>query len=283
MGPIRQYGQVFDAVAENYDAFRSGYPAKLIDLALERGGLRPGSRVVEVGSGTGKLTEALVGRGLVVDAVEPGANMIAAARRRVGEDAAVTFHRGRFEDVDLPEGTFDAVFSGTAFHWIDPHVGWTKAASVLKPRGMLGLLLLTGIREPHTAAYEDELIEVLEKYAPGLDRHASRELAVMLAGVGERSGNVSAVWDWLMSDGRHGLSVPDAEGLFDDVEVATDLREDERTADQIMSLFKTTSMWFRIDPDKRDALEADDRAVIANHGGVIRSTLATFLMTAHKT
>jgi SAM-dependent methyltransferase len=282
LGPIRQYGQVFDAVAEQYDAYRSGYPAALIDLALERGGLGPGSRVVEVGSGTGKLTEALVERGLVVDAVEPGANMIAAARRRLGEDASVTFHLGRFEDVELPAGAFDGVFSGTAFHWIDPSVGWSKVATQLKPRGLLALLVLSGIREPHTAAYEDEIIAVGEKYAPGLDRHPSRELDVTLAGVGERSGNVSAVWDWLMSDGRHGLFVPEAEGLFDDVDVATDLREDERTADQIMALFKTTSLWFRIDPDKRDALEAEDRAVIARHGGVIHSTLATFLMTARK-
>jgi ubiquinone/menaquinone biosynthesis C-methylase UbiE len=279
---LRQYGQVFDAVAENYDAYRSGYPAALIDLALERGSLRPGSRVVEVGSGTGKLTEALVERGLVVDAVEPGANMIAAAERRVGDNASVRFHLGRFEDVELPEGTFDAVFSGTAFHWIEPHVGWTKVAKLLKPRGLLALLVLSGIREPHTADFEDELIAVGEKYAPGLDRHPSRELGVTLGGVPERSGNVSAVWDWVMSDGRHDLTVAEAEGLFDDVDVTADLREDERTADQIMAQFKTTSLWFRVDPDKRDALEAEDREVIARHGGLIRSTLATFLMTARK-
>src|SRR5262249_54216642 len=150
-------------------------------------------------------------RGLVVDAVEPGPNMIAAARRRVGDDATVTFHLGRFEDVELPEGTFDAVFSGTAFHWVEPHVGWPKAARLLKPHGLLALLVLSGSREPHTAAFEDELIEVGEKYIPGADRHPSRELDVTLGGVPERSGNVSAVWDWVMSDGRHGLTVPEAE------------------------------------------------------------------------
>src|SRR6266576_1608027 len=96
-GSIRQYGQVFDGIAADYDALRSGYPPALVDLALRRGDLRAGSRVLEVGSGTGKLTELLVERGLVVDAVEPGQNMIAVARGRVGDTAAVTFHVGRFE------------------------------------------------------------------------------------------------------------------------------------------------------------------------------------------
>jgi len=93
---IRAFAQVFDQVAEAYDEVRPGYPSALVDLAVERGGLGAGSRVLEVGSGTGKLTESLVEHGLTVDAVEPGQNMIAAARKRVGDTGSVTFHVGRF-------------------------------------------------------------------------------------------------------------------------------------------------------------------------------------------
>jgi ubiquinone/menaquinone biosynthesis C-methylase UbiE len=279
---IRAYGQVFDNVAEAYDAVRSGYPGALVDTAVERAGLEPGSRVVEVGSGTGKLTEELVRRGLAVDAVEPGANMTEAARRRVGEGANVVFHQGRFEDVELPKEAFAAVFSGTAFHWVEPHAGWTKLASILRPGGLVALLVHTGLRQPETAAFEDDLIEVLARYAPNAIDRPSRELDVILGGVAERSDNASAVWDWLMGGGRHDLAVPEAAELFDDVQVASDVRIVEETADQMMALFKTTSLWFRVDADKRDALEADDRAVIARHGGVIRSSIATLLMTARR-
>src|ERR1700741_2434946 len=103
---VRRFGQVFDQVAEAYDRARPGYPQSLVDRAIERGGLAPGARVLEVGSGTGKLTELLVARGLRVDAVDPGENMIAAAQRRVGATDAVRFHLGRFEDVDLPMDAF---------------------------------------------------------------------------------------------------------------------------------------------------------------------------------
>ncbi len=72
----RRYAQVFDDVAEEYDRERQGYPDELIDAAFRVAGLNAGDRVLEVGSGTGLLTAPLLARGLSVDAVDPGANMI---------------------------------------------------------------------------------------------------------------------------------------------------------------------------------------------------------------
>lgn len=283
-GSVRQFGQVFDAVAADYDALRSGYPPALVDLALERGGLQAGSRVIEAGSGTGKLTELLAGRGLVVDAVEPGTNMIAAARRRVGESAAVTFHVGRFEDVDLPAGAYRGFFSATAFHWIDPQVGWAKAASLLEPGGLLALLVYTGVHDEANAEFEDDLFRVLERVAPSVVARWSRPRTVetILAGVPQRRGNASAVWDWLMSDGRHELAVDVAARLFSEIEVASDLRIAEETADEWIAKMKTTSLYLRLGPDRRAALEAGDREVIERHGGLLRTPIATFLMTARR-
>lgn len=54
----------FGRVAELYDRARPSYPAAAIDALLEYGGLVPGSRVVDVGAGTGQATELLAARGL---------------------------------------------------------------------------------------------------------------------------------------------------------------------------------------------------------------------------
>src|SRR4029077_15228800 len=116
--PNLRLGEVFDSVAEAYDDVRRGYPTALVDAALTRGALAAGARVVEVGCGTGKLTQALVARGLRVDAVDPGARMIEVARRRVGRSPLVRFHVARFEDVAFGRAPFDAVVSATAFHWV---------------------------------------------------------------------------------------------------------------------------------------------------------------------
>ena len=64
--------------------YRQGYPAVLVDAAVARGRLVDGSRVLEVGCGTGKLTELLAAHQLNVDAVDPGPRMIEQAKRRVG-------------------------------------------------------------------------------------------------------------------------------------------------------------------------------------------------------
>jgi len=58
-----QRGLAFDRVAELYDRARPGYPERLIDEALRD---RPIRDVLEVGCGPGRLTAALVARGLHV-------------------------------------------------------------------------------------------------------------------------------------------------------------------------------------------------------------------------
>lgn len=281
---IRGFGQVFDQAAEAYDDIRPSYPESLIDIAIQRGNLEPGSRVLEVGSGTGKLTESLVRRELIVDAVEPGSNMIASAERRLGSTDAVTFHLGRFEDVSLPQSAFDAVFSASAFHWVDPEVGWAKAASLLRADGVLALLTHRTLRDEQTAAFQDELLAVLRKHAPDVARvwQPSRELEVLLEGAWERRANVSDVWDWLMMEGQYRVAAPAAADLFLDVEVATDVHTVEETADDLIAHFRTTSLYHRIGPALREALEHDDRRVFERFGGSICLSVAAVLMIARR-
>jgi ubiquinone/menaquinone biosynthesis C-methylase UbiE len=281
---LRRFGQVFDEAAEAYDQVRPSYPDSLIDVAMERGNLGPGSRVLEVGSGTGKLTESLVRRQLTVDAVEPGSNMTATARRRLGPSDVVTFHVGRFEDVELPENAFEALFSASAFHWVDPEVGWAKAASLLRADGLLALLIHRTLRNEHTAELQDELLEVLRKHAP--EEAATwpryRELEFLLEGASDRRTNASEVWDWLVMEGHFRMAEPAAADLFVDVEVATDVHTVEQTAGELIALFRTSSLHHRIDPARRDALERDDRAVLERFGGTIRWSVAGVLMTARR-
>jgi SAM-dependent methyltransferase len=275
----------FDEVAEAYDEARRGYPSGLVDVAIERGRLEPGSRVLEVGCGTAKLTESLVARGLLVDAVDPGPNMVAVARRRLGATDAVTFHIARFEDVSLPGEAFDAAFSATAFHWVEPTVGWAKAASHLKPRGLLALLTHLGVLDEESRGFEDEFLGVLRKHAPAVaaEWRDPRALDTVLAGAHARRDNASEVWDWLMGHGRHRLAMPEAAPLFDDVEVASEVTRVEETADQLLAHLRTTSLYFRIEPARREAFEEDERDLVERMGGTVHTSLATVLMTARRT
>jgi len=278
---LRRLGQVFDGVAEDYDAVRPGYPAELVDLALARVRLAPGSRVLEVGCGTGKLTELLAGRGLDVDAVDPGANMIEAARRRVGGAGNVTFKVGRFEDLELAEGAYAALFSATAFHWVDPSVGWRKAARVLAAGGVLALLTHGGVADGRTAGVDAEFRANVMRYAPevGKTLPPERELATVLEGAEHRRHNASEVWDWIMGE-RRGLAVPEAAELFVGVEVDAVVEDEKRTADELAAQLKTTSLYFQIAPERRTAFAAETRRIVERRGGTLTFPLGSFLMTA---
>lgn len=282
-GSWRSLGQTFDDVAEAYDEVRPSYPAELVDAALARGGLGAGARVLEVGCGTGKLTELLVARGLRIDAVDPGPNMIRAAQRRVGENAGVRFHVGRFEDVNLPEEAFAALFSATAFHWVEPAVGWRRAASHLEPGGLLALLTHAGIRNEQSHEAFESFRAVIRKYAPDAAEfmRPERDLQTILTGVEERRGNASEAWDWVMGE-QHDLAVADAAGLFANVDVEARVETVERTADELTAHFRTTSLYFRIDPARRAAFEEDDRRHIERLGGTLLLSQAAVLMTARR-
>jgi SAM-dependent methyltransferase len=281
----RPLGEVFDSVAVDYDLVRRGYPTVLVDAAIVRGGLGSGSLVLEVGCGTGKLTELLAARQLSVDAVDPGPRMIEEAKRRVGVRDDVRFHVGRFEDVALPDKAFDAVFSATAFHWVDPLIGWAKAASHLGPGGLLALLAHMTVHDDRSAVADEGFHELLRKHAPTVaEGHPlARDLDAILAGAGERAGNVSKVWDWVMGAGRRRLTNIEAADLFEDVEVTSHVTTIEETAHEFLAHFRTTSLYFEIDPAKRQAFEDDNQQLIEGLGGVVTFALATVLLTARRT
>jgi SAM-dependent methyltransferase len=236
----RPVGEVFDDVAEDYDEVREGYPTEIVASALDRGRLGDRARILEVGCGTGKLTEVLVALGVRVDAVDPGARMIAAAQRRLGAADAVTFHVGRFEELALPHQAFDAVFSATAFHWLDSRVSWSKAASHLKPGGLLALLTHTAVHDERSAEAEAGFRALLREYAPSVAAGwpPPRDLETLLAGA------------------------------------------KQRTLDEVLAHFRTTSLYFQIEPDKRQEFEDGDRRLIESGGGSVHFSEAIVLMTA---
>lgn len=135
----RRQRSLFDAVAERYDGTRAGYPREIVDELARNAGLSAGAAVLEVGCGTGQLTEDLARRGLSVTALDLGAAMVAGAAKRV-EGLDVQLHVGAFEEFDAGDARFAAIVSATAFHWIDPEVAWTKSADLLEPGGWIAIL-----------------------------------------------------------------------------------------------------------------------------------------------
>ena len=132
-----RYRCSFDTVAEQYERARPEYADEAVDWLVERLGLGPESRTLDLAAGTGKLTRQLVRRGLDVVAVEPGDEMRAVLRRVLPEVEALP---GTAEAIPLPDASVDAVTAGQAFHWFEREPALAEMARVLRPGGGLALL-----------------------------------------------------------------------------------------------------------------------------------------------
>ncbi|MGW8981362.1 class I SAM-dependent methyltransferase [Streptomyces parvus] len=171
--------RTFDDDAELYDRARPGYPAELYDDLADLAGAVPGSRVLEIGCGTGQATVPLAGRGCRITAVEAGPRMAAIARRNLAASPAAEVVTAEFESWPLPAEPFDVVLAATAFHWIDPAVRAPRAAEALRPGGALAV-----VRSQHVMGGTEEFfVEVQRCYErfdpatpPGLRPPAAGEV-----------------------------------------------------------------------------------------------------------
>jgi ubiquinone/menaquinone biosynthesis C-methylase UbiE len=277
----RSYGKVFDEIAVEYDRRRPAYPGELVDQACQVAGIGSGDRVLEVGCGSGQLTRALVARGLHVTALEPGKSLIALAGQNLEGAGEVEFVNARFEDAMLPREQFQAVFCASAFHWIDPEVGWQKVADVLVPGGTLALVQYFGLEEARSKLDQEAALAAIRMVAPDVAANwpAYRDLDATLAGMGQRRGNVSELWSWL---GSYDLGQDYAGRLFGDVQVAVMPRLVEHTPDKLNALVRTMSFYARLSPGQRQALERENEAIYERLGRPIRASIVATLVTARR-
>ena len=71
-----------------------------------------------------------------VVAVEPDGALAEYLRATWDQATTIDVVVQPFEEIDLPDASFDLALAATSFHWIDPAVGLTKVRRVLRPGGL---------------------------------------------------------------------------------------------------------------------------------------------------
>ncbi|WP_395638562.1 class I SAM-dependent methyltransferase [Pseudolysinimonas sp.] len=141
----------FGSIADLYERVRPGYPVEAVEWLLPEAA----RQVADVGTGTGKLTDAVLASGREVTAVDPDPGMLAVL---ASKHSGVLTVSGSAEHLPLPDASFDAVTFGQSWHWVDPSRGSVEVARVLRPGGVLGLFW--NIRDARVP-WVDELADIL--------------------------------------------------------------------------------------------------------------------------
>ena len=153
----------FSSRVADYIRYRPSYPEEVAALLERECGLRAGSQVADIGSGTGLLAKLWLGRGCEVVGVEPNAEMRAAGDRLLAYEPRFRSVEGTAEATGLPDASVDFVTAGQAFHWFDVPAARMEFQRILRPAGWVVLVwnerLVAG---RFLEGYE----ALLEKYAP---------------------------------------------------------------------------------------------------------------------
>jgi SAM-dependent methyltransferase len=129
----------FDSIASTYNSTRTGYPDEIYNLARKVGRLGSKSRILEIGAGPGIATQELVDHlGCFVDVIEPGISFCEILTSKFSTNPKISIQNCLFERFNSPH-MYDAIFSATAFHWIEPKLKYIKSSDLLSKNGILVL------------------------------------------------------------------------------------------------------------------------------------------------
>ncbi len=148
--PEPQVRAMFDRIARVYDRMNSvmtaGMHHRWRERAVDRAQVGPGSRALDVATGTGDLAVELAGRGASVVGLDFSEGMLDLAR---GKAPQIDWVQGNALDLAYGDGEFDAVTVGFgARNFADLDRGLHEMARVAKPGGRVVILEITTPERP---------------------------------------------------------------------------------------------------------------------------------------
>lgn len=151
------------------------YGQDLVELLAPK----PGELILDLGSGTGQLSQTITERGARVIGLEHSDEMVEQARAQFPD---IEFRLGDAANFEFAE-TFDAVFSNASIHWVRNREGLVQSvANALRPGGRFVAefggrgnvqLIIDAIMEASAAAGFPQKVDANPWYFPSIGQYSS--------------------------------------------------------------------------------------------------------------
>ncbi|NOX37867.1 MAG: class I SAM-dependent methyltransferase [Calditrichaeota bacterium] len=129
----------FDHVSHQWDAMRRQfYSDKVRETAIAKAQVRAGELAVDMGAGTGFLTEALLAKGVRVIALDASRNMLRVLLQKLGRHPNLWCQQVDGDWLPLASHCVQAVLANMFLHHVESPAGTIRElARVLRPGGRL--------------------------------------------------------------------------------------------------------------------------------------------------
>jgi ubiquinone/menaquinone biosynthesis C-methylase UbiE len=162
---------VFKGAASYYDRYRPGLPQSVADYLCEEAGKHTTlSSLLDVGTGTGQVIEALLSRFQDIIGLDVEPEMLDLAGRKFDAlphpNSRIRFYCGRIEDFSPPVGwRASLVTFNRSFHWMERDLTLRKLEGVVEPGGVVAVMSDTwfGQNNEWQVVVKDVLKEFLGK------------------------------------------------------------------------------------------------------------------------
>lgn len=193
-------GDPWGARARDWSEIEDENSRELFETVHEATGVGAGTRLLDVGCGSGLACALAAGRGARVSGIDASTGLVELARQRVPEG---DFRVGDMESLPFDDGTFDVVtYVNSFFFAVDRELTLREAARVARAGGTIAVVMWTEPDRVELTAY----IEALEPLMPPaptpvdpfIDEAALETLARSSGLTPERT--FEADWSWEYAD-----------------------------------------------------------------------------------
>lgn len=250
----------FNNIVEEYEKIRPTYPKELFTDIFTYANVKETDRIFEIGCGTGKATEGFVASGYKnIDCVELGENLAKFTANKFQDEKDIHVYNENFETWNMGKNSYALAVSATAFHFINPDIGYPKVSQLLRKNGTMAFFW-TYYVQPETEIFR-EIAACYDKYASHLH---PRNVPTPKQFIEERTN--------LMKK----------QDLFQDIIVKEYTWVDTYTSNEYIDLIHTQSAHQLLPGNVKEKLFHSIHTVIENHGGTIEKTQFVALYLAKK-